>query len=173
MAEVIKDEIGNSYRDMTIQYSHEETPLGTGGAIKRAATLTDGKPFIAMNGDDWLDIKFANVISYYNTGVYKGLIIVKYLDDIARYGSVDFNKDTMSIIQFNEKGIDGEGYISTGIYILTKDLINSMNGAESFSIEYEGFPNCKEYELGAYPTNAKFIDIGTPESYLEAQEYIK
>lgn len=164
--------LGNEYNGMTILYSREEFPLGTGGAIKKSLELTTDKEVLVMNGDDWLDIDFNKLYNFYYKNNYSGIIAAKNMKDASRYGTILLSvKD--KIIGFKEKEENTTGFISTGIYILNEKLFYYFPLRSSFSIEYDCFPHWVKYGLGAYTTNAKFIDIGTPESYLEAQTYIK
>lgn len=163
--------VGNEYKNIKIEYSHETFPLGTGGSIYKAMELIESESFIAMNGDDWLDIDFKDFIDFFNDSNYSGIIATKYMKDASRYGTVKIKGN--KIISFEEKKENRSGQISTGVYILSKTLFNYGPLKSSFSIEKECFPIWTEKNLGAYTTNAKFIDIGTPESFKEAQTYIK
>lgn len=163
--------VGHQYKNIEIKYCHETWPLGTGGSINQAMELLDDETFIAMNGDDWLDIDFNKFIKFYQNNNYLGIIATKFMDDASRYGTV--NLEGTRIINFEEKKPNSSGQISTGIYILNKKLFHYGPIRMSFSIERDCFPVWTRHGLGAYTTKAKFIDIGTPESYKEAQTYIK
>ena len=164
--------LGEEYKGMKILYSREEHPLGTGGAIKKSLELSNDENVLVMNGDDWLDIDFSKLYKFYEKNNYLGIIAVKKMKDSSRYGTIILNEGNQ-IIGFNEKEENSSGYISTGIYILNQKLFYYFPLRSAFSIEYDCFPNWVRHGLGAYTTNAKFIDIGTPDSYLEAQTYIK
>ena len=163
--------VGYEYKNIKINYVREDWPLGTGGCIYSAMEQFTDETFIAMNGDDWLDINFKDFINFYEKNKFMGIIATKHMDDASRYGILQIHKN--QIIKFNEKQEDSSGQISTGIYILHKQLFHYGPLRSSFSIERDCFPIWIKYGLGAYTTTAKFIDIGTPESYLEAQTYIR
>lgn len=163
--------IGHSYKNMKITYSQERFPLGTGGSLNQALDLIPENTFIAMNGDDWLDIKFTDFINFYNTNNYKGIIATKFMKDASRYGVIKVDQNR--ITSFVEKTPNSRGLISTGVYLLHKELFNYAPVRSTYSIETDCFPIWVKRNLGAYTTKAKFIDIGTPESYKEAQTYIK
>jgi len=156
---------------MKISYCQEQFPLGTGGSINQALDLIEEDTFIAMNGDDWLDIKFSNFINFYKKNNYKGIIATKLMQDASRYGIVHVDNNT--ITSFEEKQPNSSGLISTGVYILSKELFYYAPLRSTYSIEKDCFPVWIKRGLGAYTTTAKFIDIGTPESYKEAQTYIR
>lgn len=163
--------IGESYKNIKISYCKEEMPLGTGGAIVNSLSLTNDTEFLVMNGDDWLDIDFNSLYQFYKDQNSLGVIAAKKLTDASRYGTISVDKHN-KILSFNEKLPNSKGLISTGIYILNEKLFYYAPVRSSFSIEKDCFPNWIRWGMSAYITNAKFIDIGTPESYAEAQTYI-
>jgi NDP-sugar pyrophosphorylase family protein len=56
LSEVLMEEMGSRYAGITLQYSHEQKPLGTGGPIKNASNFLEGEDmFLAMNGDVLFD----------------------------------------------------------------------------------------------------------------------
>ena len=95
------------------------------------------------------------------------------VDDISRYGKVEFVPDTMQITGFYEKqDVKGEGWINAGVYLLNPALIQDFPDTK-FSLEKQVFPELLHKKIYASCSKGKFIDIGTPESYETAQEYLK
>lgn len=175
MAEKYHSILGYSYKGANIIYSHEEDPLGTGGAFNKAQQIIRSDTFFAMNGDDFVDLDFKEYAEwFFSKEKYKGSILVTEKDDCSSYGTVKFDRRNSRIKSFEEKGAQkGPGYISTGIYILTKELFASVPDREKFSIEYDCFPNWVSKGLVAKTYIGPFIDIGTPESYKEMQEWLE
>ena len=69
--EVISSYFGDGHRwGVNIGYSKETEPLGTGGALKKAASLFKDDDFIAMNGDSFLDLNFSQFISFHKNRRY-------------------------------------------------------------------------------------------------------
>src|SRR5580693_6175425 len=66
LAEQIENKFGNGQSwEVTIEYSREEQPLGTAGAVKLAARyLQDDSEFLVMNGDSFLEIDFRNFMEF-------------------------------------------------------------------------------------------------------------
>ena len=88
-----------------------------------------------------------------------------------RYGKVLFAKDGR-LSAFEEKGSDtGPGWINAGIYIMKKSLVASMPAGIAFSLEREFFPRLLNKGLCGFCSNGRFIDIGTPQSLRQAQEF--
>lgn len=167
--EQIEGFFGPAYRGMAIEYSPEETPLFTGGAVKRALGMCDSDWVFVLNGDTWLDVDFeameAAAVNVPDS--VAAVIAVKRMRDFERYGTVDVDADGY-LIAFHEKRPCEEGLINAGVYLLRRDALNSM--PEKFSLESDYF----EYvvgngELRAVECPGGFIDIGVPEDYELAQ----
>ena len=61
MSEKIEEAIGGRYRGMTVEYCREETPLGTGGAIKKALGMCREEYAAVINGDTFYDVDLAGM----------------------------------------------------------------------------------------------------------------
>ena len=73
------------------------------------------------------------------------------------------------IIKFMEKGSGkGPGLINAGVYMVNTSIIQKISKKSPCSLEYDFFPKMVGRGICGYETKGKFIDIGTPESYSEA-----
>jgi NDP-sugar pyrophosphorylase family protein len=150
--------------DINIEYSEEDKPLGTGGALRKAGELIDDEQFIVMNGDSFFDIEFKQLISFHEDKQAVATISLAYVETIERYGQVDIGNDG-EVTKFNEKGSSGSpGYINGGIYILNSEIINKIPFGQ-VSLETEVFPNLINDGLFGVKFKSFFIDIGKPEEY--------
>lgn len=167
--EIIKDYFGDGSKwSVDISYSEEEIPLGTGGAILKAKSLIKTDNFIVMNGDSLLELDYHVFIKSHYSHKGIGTIAIAGVEDASRYGSVKMDEQHR-IVSFNEKGIEGKGYINGGIYCFNKDIFHHI--PEGYvSIEKEIFPKLINNGLYGFKTEGFFIDIGTPESYELAQK---
>lgn len=152
--------IGPSYRGMRIRYSFEPEPLGTAGALRNAGLEA---PVIVMNGDSYCEVDL-QLLTQPNT------IVVREITDTAASGRVEFDAD-YRITRFAEKGQGGPGWINAGIYLLNREFLESIPAGRPVSIEKDIFPAWIGRGLRALPTRGRFLDIGTPDSYLRAQEF--
>ena len=59
LAEKVSDHYGEDYRDMSLHYSVETSPLGTGGAVRRALQHCPGAEALVLNGDSFFAIDLA------------------------------------------------------------------------------------------------------------------
>jgi D-glycero-alpha-D-manno-heptose 1-phosphate guanylyltransferase len=163
--EVIQAYFQASYNGVEICYSVEERALGTGGAIKQALPLTQGKKVFVFNGDTFFDIELS---SFAHAMQEKRIAIaLKPMENFERYGSVTLQGDT--IIAFAEKKFTKQGLINGGIYLVEKNIFDTL--AES-TFSFESFLEMQD-ELGGFISDGYFIDIGIPEDYKKAQQDFK
>lgn len=167
--EQIEGFFGPAYRGMAIEYSPEETPLLTGGAVKRALDRCDSDWVFVLNGDTWLDADFESMeaAAANLSDSVSAVIAVKRMRDFERYGTVDVDAGG-TLTAFHEKRPCEEGLISAGVYLLRRDALNNM--PEKFSLESDYFERVvADGALLAVERAGGFIDIGVPEDYELAQ----
>jgi D-glycero-alpha-D-manno-heptose 1-phosphate guanylyltransferase len=169
MADLIRNELGDEYRDMALAYSVEDTPLGTGGALRNAAGLLSGDMFLVMNGDSYCRCSITDFITGHDiSGACAGMVLVR-VNDVARFGSVMIN-DASLVESFTEKGGEtGPGWINAGIYLMPAALLQEIPPNRQVSLERELFPALITKGLYGYKCTGSFIDIGIPEEYERAQ----
>lgn len=161
--EKIVDYFGHQYLDINIEYSIEEEPLGTGGAIKKAMEFVYEDTFI-LNGDTFFDIDLQSLKNEQNDIQ----LALKQMYDFDRYGTVNVNEDNL-IVAFNEKKACKEGLINGGIYYAKKSIFAHINLPSKFSFESEILEkNTSKLRIGASIYDNYFIDIGVPEDYYKA-----
>ena len=153
---------------MDIAYSVEQEPLGTGGAIRLAATQLHGDAAHVLNGDTWLEYAPAALESAARDAGTPMAIALARVDDVARYGAVDI--DQGRVVGFREKGEAGAGWINAGCYFLGADALAGLPAQEAFSFEQAVLQaRTQSGEVAAFTNTAGFIDIGVPEDYARAQ----
>lgn len=162
--EVIRDFFGDgSLLGVTIKYSAEESPLGTGGAIKAAMEQFPADRYLIMNGDSYFDNNVLELLAYHQTKQAAITLALAEVADKSRYGSVEINKDG-TISSFSEKGADGSGTINAGVYVLERSVIKSFPDAVC-SFESDVLPIMIGKKLYGFCQQGFFIDIGVPEDY--------
>jgi len=169
--ESIRDYFGDSFRNIPLEYSVEDSPLGTGGAVCKALSLyKPDTPVFIVNGDTFLDIDYSAMYQTYlesNADVGMALLSVA---EASRYGRVELSDDKSEIVTFHERGKSGPGLINAGVYLLRKEFLAHFNFSPVFSLEKECFEDKLEViNFMPYIIDGYFIDIGIPEDYLRAQ----
>ena len=165
--------LGTSYRTLNLVYSAEEQPLGTGGAIRLALPRLIGSHVLLMNGDSYGHEDLGGFADwYFSVNREIGMMIVQ-VPDASRFGRVRVGKNG-AVQAFEEKRGDGlPGMINSGVYIIAKSLLSSIPSGQTFSLEKDVFPRHLEKSFFAFPSQGPFIDIGLPETFVEAQAFFQ
>lgn len=168
LSDVIEQRIGARWQGMEIAYSVEPEPLGTGGAIRLAASRLQGDAAHVLNGDTWLEYDPVALEDTARAAGASMAIALARVDDVARYGAVDI--DNGRVTGFREKGESGPGWINAGCYFLGADALAALPARDAFSFEQDVLqPRVQERAVAAFTETLGFIDIGVPEDYARAQ----
>jgi D-glycero-alpha-D-manno-heptose 1-phosphate guanylyltransferase len=170
MGEMIREKFGDDFEGAHIRYSEESSPLGTGGALRKAVAMLSGESALALNGDTYLDIDHCAIMRAHLAGGSKLTIALKQVADTARFGKVDVEDG--KVISFREKGGGGPGLINAGVYVISPGLFDGFSRLPPFSFEVDFLPeSLPALRPGCYITQGDFIDIGTPEDYERARAF--
>ena len=170
--ETIQRHFGDAYREMSLLYSVEEQPLGTGGAIRQALGSIVDDDVLVLNGDTLFRVDLASMENTHrNSGVLLS-IALKQVVDGGRFGRVEVSADGV-ITNFLEKSAGGPGWINGGIYMLNRNLFSEYPMPAKFSFELDLVePNIARIQPSAFQSDAYFIDMGIPEDYHRARHEI-
>jgi len=167
--------IENYFKDgsqfgVKITYTLEDTPLGTAGAVKNAEQYLD-ETFLVLNGDIFTDLDITAMITLHQARKAKATIALTPVDDPTSYGLIETDA-AGKVTRFLEKPSREQittHMINAGTYILEPDTINRIPPQTNFSFERELFPLLLDQgePIYAYPSTGYWIDIGTPEKYLQ------
>lgn len=160
----IVDYFGDGSRfGLSIRYSHEPQPLGTGGAIKRAESLLEDR-FIVLNGDTFLSFDYGKVITAFEQRDTLGLMVV-YDNRIAiGISNVALDEDGFVMAYNKYRSTMAMGYLDAGVTLFKKEMLSLIAKGKAVSLEEGVFPQLiADHQLAAYPTRQRFYDIGTPE----------
>lgn len=166
LGHIIERHFGSMYKNLVLSYSKEETPLGTGGAVLKAAKSIDDEYFIVMNGDSFADFDIADLIANFDLK-NQNIIVVSWVPDVSRYGKVCFNGHISSL---SEKGEVGGGYINAGIYVLNQNIFSGCADGP-FSLEEHLATSIHQHKFAPYVIDSKFIDIGTLEDLARTDQF--
>ena len=171
LADQVEGVFGNGRDfDVAIEYSRELQPLGTAGAIKLAREhLKDCSEFLVMNGDSFLEIDFAQLMQFHHR--HGGLVSIAAVevDNARRYGTVMLDADDRVTGFLEKTGDDHPGLINAGVYVFNRSIFDWIPEGQA-SLEREVFPRVLNQGVYALAHGGMFIDIGTPDDYVRAQE---
>jgi len=158
-----------------IRYAVEDTPLGTGGAVRNALDLLDDRT-IVMNGDVLTDVDLAQLVRRHEQQQASATILLTPVPNPSAYGLVETDASGR-VLRFREKPKPEEitsDTINAGIYILETRVIDLIPPSVSHSIERGFFPALlARGDVVFGPVHRGYwIDIGTPEKYLQVHRDI-
>jgi len=173
LADQIMEYFGDgSHFGVSIEYSVEDKPLGTAGAIKNAEKYLEDT-FYILNGDTYLEIDIKNLLKYHRAKRGIATMSLVKVRNPQRYDLVKIREDGRVAAFLEKASIKSgrEGYINAGVHVFEKRILDYIAGEVEVSLERQVFPELvkREEPLYGYVANGYFIDIGTPEDYLRFQ----
>tara|TARA_B100001123_G_scaffold437934_1_gene571689 strand:+ start:18664 stop:19626 length:963 start_codon:yes stop_codon:yes gene_type:complete len=172
----IEEVFGNgSEIGVRIRYMVEPLPLGTGGAIKFAAGNIEDT-ILVFNGDVLTNTDLRKVVDLHRSRAAKATIVLTPVDNPSAYGLVETDK-VGNVRQFLEKPSGDQiicNTINAGIYVLEPTTFDRIPENTNWSVERKYFPSLVENRetFVAYIDRGYWIDIGTPEKYLQVHRDI-
>lgn len=171
LGDQVKQAFGDSYQNLSLTYLNETSPLGTAGAIRNALPLLNSQTVLIVNGDSFFECDLRSFYEFHLKKRANATIILREIADTSRYGKVDINEKD-EIVGFEEKKENGgSGLINAGLYFIKKSLLLEVPEGRPVSFEKEIFLRWLTKGLYGFKSKGRFIDIGTPLSYKEAEEF--
>lgn len=170
MSDGVRDVLGHIYDGMRLRYVVEPEPLGTAGPVRLA--LDGGliaERLVVLNGDVLNDIDLTAQVAWHETRGARATLALIEVEDTSSYGVVPTD-DEGRVQAFLEKG-EGPAptnRVNAGVYVLEREALEAIPAGRPASFEREVFPALVDDGLYGYPAAGYWIDIGTPERYLEA-----
>src|SRR6186997_3679612 len=158
-----------------IRYVVEPAPLGTAGAVRYAGESLR-ESVVVFNGDVLTEIDLAAVIRMHRERQARATIVLTPVDNPSAYGLVETDGQN-NIKRFIEKPKPEEittNHINAGIYVLEPDTFDRIPSDVAWSVERSYFPSLIERNerFVAYIYNGYWIDVGTPEKYMQVHRDI-
>jgi mannose-1-phosphate guanylyltransferase len=169
LAEGMRKALAEPQPSVEIRYAEEPDPRGTAGAIRFAEDMLADR-FLVLNGDILCDLDLTALIEQHERTGAQATIALYPVDDPTGYGLIHRHEDG-EITEFLEKPepeqIDTDE-INAGAYLLERSVLDEIPPDKAVSIEREVFPRLIGKGLYGIRLEGYWIDIGTPERYLEA-----
>ncbi|MDQ2631906.1 MAG: NDP-sugar synthase [Actinomycetota bacterium] len=172
LPDVLREALGDDERSgVKITYVAESEPLGTAGAIRFAAEALGDRledHFLALNGDVLADLDLLSLVRAHGERDAKASIALHPVEDSSAYGLVRCDEEGR-VLEFLEKtGEAVPGEINAGAYVLHRSVLDLVPAGQAVSIEREVFPRLVGEGLYGLLLDGYWMDIGTPERYLQA-----
>jgi len=170
--ERLKEHFGSSFKGTPIEYSVEEEPLGTGGAVKRAFAEEEAEDlYVVANGDIMTDLSLKRMIeAHMQAGdIAASMLVVPYR---SRFGVVKIDK--LKVVRgFEEKPAFPDVWINGGIYLLNAKKARKYL-PDKGDIERETFPKLVNHgELLSYPYYGEWYFVDSVKDLKELEESLQ
>lgn len=152
-----------------LEFVIEDEPLGTGGAIRKAAGAAISGTVLVLNGDTLFKISLPQLSQHHQKHQADCSLCLKPMTAFDRYGVVELGPDTR-ISNFQEKKYYDKGLINGGVYALQVKSLLHESLPEKFSFEKDYLEQFyRKRKMTGLIQNGYFIDIGIPEDFNRAQ----
>ena len=170
MAEQIEQHFGDgSNLGVNISYVHEESPLGTGGALGLLPKelLPKDLPLIMMNGDVLTKVDFQRLLEFHNDNQADATMCVREYDYQIPYGVV--NGEGNKVTNMVEKPIQ-RFFVNAGIYVLSPRVLQSVAANCHIDMPTLLEKHMQEREnVLMFPIHEYWLDIGRMDDFNRAQ----
>jgi mannose-1-phosphate guanylyltransferase/phosphomannomutase len=175
----LADEIEGYFGDgsewgVHLDYSVEDTPLGTAGSVKQAEALLKDDTFLIISGDALTDIDLDKAIAYHREKGSLATIVLSHVPNPLEFGVV-ITDDEGHIRRFLEKPSWGEVFsdtVNTGMYILEPSIFDYMEPVKNYDWSQDIFPQllAEGKPMFGYIMDGDYwCDVGNLQQYREAQ----
>jgi D-glycero-alpha-D-manno-heptose 1-phosphate guanylyltransferase len=171
-AETVSDCLSREDLGMEIVISQELEPLGTGGAILQGAGHTSSDNVLALNGDSLCPLDIDAFESFHAARGADLTVALAKADGRDDAGNVEMAPDCR-IVSFGEKSGARTPYLNAGVYCIRREAFSRFPKSRRFSFETDVMRNVDALNVLGYPTDAPLFDIGTPERYAKAGEFLR
>lgn len=171
LPEMIREHFGDgSQWGVTIEYVHEEEPLGTGGALGLLPKGQIDRPLIMMNGDLLTTVNYRGLLDFHLEHDSIATMCVREYEHRVPYGVVQ--TDGTYIQSMEEKPLQ-KCFINAGIYVVSPELVNAVGVGERIDM-----PSLLEKQIdqnrkvSMFPVHEYWLDIGKMDDFRKAQKEI-
>lgn len=153
----------------------EETPLGTGGAIRYASTFLESGPedsVLIFNGDVLTGLDIEALVAHHERTESDVTLYLTRVADPRAYGLVPTSADG-EVLQFLEKPQTPEeivtDQINAGCYVFTRSVIDQIPEGRPVSVERETFPEllASKRRVSGVVDPGYWLDLGTPLAFVQ------
>ena len=172
LPEIIRDYFGDGKKwGVSIQYIHEENPLGTGGALGLLPKTLPNMPLVMMNGDVLTKLNYAQLLHQHISNNFDATVCVREDEYRVPFGVIETkNKLITSVVEkptYRYK-------INTGIYVLSSEIVRSVEPDQRIDLPtLLEQHRTKGKRIGTYTSYDYWLDIGQMKDYQKAQRDIE
>ncbi len=156
---------------VSIEYIHEDEPLGTAGALGLLPKNIPGLPVLLMNGDLLTKVDFQELLSFHvEHGGEATMCVREYVFQVP-YGVIQAEEHRITSIV--EKPVH-KYFINAGIYVLNPSILNTIDGKSCLDMPHLLIENINgNKQVNMFPLHEYWLDIGQMKQYEQAQVEIR
>ena len=153
---------------VSISYVHEETPLGTGGALGLLPEdMPRDLPLIMINGDVLTKVDFQRLLNFHMENDADATMCVREYDYQIPYGVI--NGDGNQITSMVEKPVQ-RFFVNAGIYVVSPRVIQSVEKNQKIDMPTLLEQHMEERQkVLMFPIHEYWLDIGRMDDFNRAQ----
>jgi NDP-sugar pyrophosphorylase family protein len=171
-AEMVREYFGDgSNWNVSIEYIHEETPLGTAGGLGLLPNNLTKLPILVMNGDLLTKVNFEQLLNFHLQEGGAATMCVREYDFQVPYGVI--KADGRRIISIQEKPIQSF-FVNAGIYVLNPSILDAVDGKNYLDMTQlleDKIENDEQVNL--FPIHEYWLDIGGSKQFDRAQKDLR
>ncbi|MCI0414793.1 NDP-sugar synthase [bacterium] len=161
----VREAAGNKYGNIRISYSEEPEILGTAGAMRKAARLLDGDPFLVMNSDMLTDIPLQEVLSFHQDSQADITLVIMKDARFSHYGGLYFQGDLLRLSGFRSG--PGESYHYTGLQVVSPQILEHIPDGKKTGIFTDIYPGImKDKKIYGFVYHGFWKEMGNLREYL-------
>jgi NDP-sugar pyrophosphorylase family protein len=170
LGEKIEQYVNNTAYELDILFSYDgASPLGTGGAVRKAAGIT-GKTFFVLYGDSYLEIDYADVQRVWENSGKSALMTVYRNENRWDTSNVLFENNRIVRYSKTERTTEMK-HIDYGLGILQTDILTKYSERFDLAGVYTSLAECGD--LSGYEAQNRFYENGSLGGLKELEEHLK
>lgn len=163
---------GSRFGGLEIAYVEAPAGLGSGGELREARPLLDSPSTLVLNGASYCCIDLLDLWHWHQVQPAHATVVTATIRNAHGFGRIAADESNRVHGLLDKATVEGPGRINTGIYVLHAPLLDRIPASGALSIEQDLLPRwIDNLAVFAYPTGGAFLDIGTPESFSNADRF--
>jgi dTDP-glucose pyrophosphorylase len=171
LPEMVRAHFGDGSRwGVSIRYTHEDVPLGTGGALGLLPHDEIEHPVLMMNGDLLTTVNYRELLDFHSSRDAAATMCVRDYEYQVPYGVIQSEGDLIQSMV--EKPVQ-QFFVNAGVYVLSPELVKSVKPGTRVDM-----PSLLQREIGdgrpvlMFPLHEYWLDVGRMEDFQRAQQEI-
>lgn len=176
LGESIVAHFGRRYRGCEIDYAVEETPLGTGGGVLLSARMMPAdRPFLLLNGDTFFQVELARIAAFHGRTKSDWTVCLFRPSEAGRYGRIEMDAEGRVLSLLDKSAAAGK-FANGGVYLVNPHVLATIASQppRKCSLETDLMPAllAAGARVHGLECPGPFLDIGVPEDYARAAEFL-